>query len=180
VVFFASLFFYFLLVYLPKRKEYLNEQSKKTCTMPLSLFDIGLIFMTAASSILILISIAYQSDQRRGFAFFWLILISLSAYFIVEIWKELNKHWRYAVVSVMLILVSFQMIKITQTYISFFREDMNRKEIIYRAIEEDVPEIYLPAIQMQDSRIIETREILPDLGSRFAKYYGFENVYILE
>jgi hypothetical protein len=83
--------------------------------MPLSLFDIGLIFMTAASSILILISIAYQSDQRRGFAFFWLILISLSAYFIVEIWKELNKHWRYAVVSVMLILVSFQMIKITQT-----------------------------------------------------------------
>jgi hypothetical protein len=57
---------------------------------------------------------------------------------------------------------------------------MNRKEIIYRAIEEDVPEIYLPAIQMQDSRIIETREILPDLGSRFAKYYGFENVYILE
>lgn len=141
----------------------------------LSLF---FLFLLSYLSVLALISISYQSDQSRGFSFFWLIIISITSYLITEIWKSQSQKVMLIILSIMLIFLIFNITAISETYIKFNQENNIRLEIIHAAIKNGKREIALPAITIPSSRVIETREILPDLGERIAAYYNFDLVKI--
>ncbi len=156
-----------------------TDEKQKGNSPKLEIVELVIILFIASLSILPLISIAYQSDQRRGFALFWLILIGIIAFLMTEIWVRLpSLLFRSLIILILLGLIVPQMLNMGIVYTKFYSENNQRMEIIYTAIKEGNSTITLPAITVKDSRIIETREILPDLGSRIAMYFGFESVII--
>jgi uncharacterized membrane protein len=151
-----------------------NDKPQKL-TIP----EILLMLFISSLTVFILISVAYQSDQRRGFEFFWLVLISLSAYLIAEIWIHLlSKYIHLLLIVLLLVVLILQMVNIGMVYTQFHAENNIRMEIIYSALANGERKVTLPAITIHDSRILETREILSDLGDRIATYYGFDSVVI--
>jgi hypothetical protein len=70
------------------------------------------------------------------------------------------------------------MFNIGVIYQQFSSENDKRVEIIYSALEKGDRVVLLPVFGVKDSRIIETRAVLSDLGDRISKYYGFESVEI--
>jgi hypothetical protein len=157
-------------------KKFTGEQvSKKTKS---SLIALLIMFVMAYLSVLIMITISYQSDQRRGFTFFWLIVISQIAYLMTEILKKLPNRMSLAIFSILAIIFMAQMLKIATVYTRFNQANAARMEIIHSALTAGQNEVVLPAISTPDSRVLETREILSDLGVRIATYYGLEIVEI--
>ncbi|MGE5123743.1 MAG: DUF6056 family protein, partial [Acidobacteriaceae bacterium] len=144
----------------------------------LSMLEILAAVFIAYLSVAVLIGISYHNDQRRGFAFFWFILISLTAYIMTELWGYLAKKWQSVITIIPLIVLILSFYKMDIVYTQFNRENSARLEMIYSAIQSGKRQVSLPAISIKDSRILETREILPDLGERLATYYGLESVII--
>ena len=157
-----------------------NKRGEKFFTsQQLSFPDILILFVLSILSVLILISISYHTDQQRGFAFSWLIITSLSAYIITEFLFHIRSR-RMLYIGVVGIL-SFTFILIFNMgakYHQLSLEYQKRQQIIFSSIIRGEKEIALPAITVQESRLISTREGLPDLGDRIAKYYGFDSVKI--
>lgn len=169
--------FYFLF-----RKGKAERKEKKFfSSSKLSFSDILILFVFSILSVMILISISYHTDQSRGFAFSWLITISLTAYMITEILFQLkSRRFIYMVLLSTICLTILQMVNIGILYDQLSLEYKKRQEIIYSSIIRGEKEISLPAIRVEESRLISTREGLPDLGDRLAKYYGFDLVIIQE
>lgn len=143
-----------------------------------TLISLVTLLIMAYSSVFVMITISYQSDQRRGFTFFWLILISLIAYLMTEIIMKIPKKTNLIIVSVLSTILIAQMVNLGRVYTSFNHETKVRLEIIHSALDTGKKRVVLPAITTPDSRIIETREILEDLGVRYAHYFGLESVEI--
>jgi len=136
------------------------------------------LFLAACISVGSLITISYQSDQRRGFTFFWLILITLIAYMFTELFRRLPNKATKFLLSILTVILFTQSFFISRSYLRFNHENTARLEIIQQALATGKKTITLPAFTTPDSRVLETREILPDLDIRFAMYYGFEKVVI--
>jgi hypothetical protein len=177
VVFLVCMIIYFVIKRLENSIKTNIRQKEKPDI--LSIPEILSMFFISSLTVLVLISTSYQSDQQRAFEFFWLILISLSAYLMAEIWIRLSSKYVHLLLIILLlgVLIS-QMFNMGMVYKQFHAENNTRMGIIYSALENGEREITLPAITIQDSRIIETREILSDLGQRIANYYRFDLVEI--
>jgi hypothetical protein len=177
VVFFACFVIYFVIMRSKNTIKTNMERNDKP--QKLTIPEILLMLFISSLTVFILISVAYQSDQRRGFEFFWLVLISLSAYLIAEIWIHLlSKYIHLLLIVLLLVVLILQMVNIGMVYTQFHAENNIRMEIIYSALANGERKVTLPAITIHDSRILETREILSDLGDRIATYYGFDSVVI--
>jgi hypothetical protein len=177
IIFFVSFLIYFFLK--NKKKNYETEVQQNGVDKRHNLYEIAIPFFISISSVLGLISISYQSDQQRGFEFFWLISICLSAFMLTEIWQSISSRYiKILVIVCLIVVITFPMINLIKVYSQFHVEDANRKDIIFSALNNGDKEISLPAIQVNDSRLIETREILSDVGVRLASYYGFDSIEI--
>lgn len=135
-------------------------------------------FLAALIAILILAAIPYQSDQRRSMFLFWFMEILLIGTMVAWIRKELPKAASIGVVVLVGILLVYKMAQITNVYVQFAQQSDARMEAINAALAAGEKEVTLPAVTIPDSRILETREILSDLGDRYAVYYGFDKVVI--
>lgn len=173
VVFFVCLIIYLIVVQKKKHQGERNILQNKSNLLPLIIM-----LLISYLSVLILITIPYQSDQRRGFSFFWLILISIIAVFVTEIWIHLSQNIRLIFVIICSFILTIQIYKMGLVYSQFYRENNIRMEIINSALENGETNITLHTIPIEDSRIIETRQILDDLGNRIASYYNFDSVVI--
>ncbi len=176
LIFFTTILIFIIISF------YLNHNKRETRfpkSQGLTIFDLSSLYIASLISVFILISIAYQSDQQRGFALFWLISISLIAYLGTRILLLVNsKVILVLAIIVMVIFLGFKMIEIGNIYKQFALENNNRLNILYSGLTLEKSELILPAINTKDSRLIETREVLPDMGERIAIYYGFDNVEI--
>lgn len=132
--------------------------------------------ITAYLPVLLLLTIAYQSDQRRGFAIFWVISIGLIAFLTIEILKKLPVVWEVIIVSILVLIFIIQSVQAISVYSSFSKQATLRNELISTALIMGKRTVTLQRINIPDSRIIETRESLPDLNDRISQYYGFEKV----
>jgi hypothetical protein len=178
VAFFICLIIYFVISHHTKQTISNGPQDEEPNKLTIS--EILITAFISFLSVLVLISIAYYSDQQRGFAFFWLILISLSAALMTEIWNQFSSRILkpFLIISVLGVLI-FQMFNMGMVYNQFNSENSRRVEIIYAALRKGERKVVLPKFTTKDSRIIETRKILTDdMGVRLAIYYGFETVEI--
>jgi len=174
LIFFSCLFIYIIVVLY---RNHQNKNTKFNKLRGLSIFDLSFFYVASLISVFLLILIAYQSDQQRGFALFWLISISLIAYLVSRIFLIINSKLLLVFVIIgMVLILGFEMIEIGNIYSQFAVENNNRLNIIHSGLTLGKKEVVLPAILTRDSRLIETREILPDLGERFAIYYDFDSV----
>ncbi len=171
-------FFIILLIYLFVRLRQNQTIERGSINNRRKIIVLIVMFLMAYFSVLVMITISYQSDQRRGFAFFWLIVICLTAYLMAEILKKLPIIWNLLIFAILTIILIPQMFKIGTVYTQFNHEDNVRMEIVMSALNTGQKEVVLPAITIPDSRVLETREILSDLGVRMATYYGFAKVDI--
>lgn len=143
----------------------------------LSKFDVWIYLLSMAFfSVFLLTTISYQSDQRRGFAYFWLMVISLIVYLISHIVKKAPKRSVLILVTIISLIFIAQYVEMSEAYVQFRKESDARLQIIYFELENGQKEIVLPPIITPDSRFLETREVLVDLGERYASYYGFDKV----
>jgi hypothetical protein len=169
----------FIFIFLVQRKFGQSTQKELSDHPPKSAIrEIITFAIISYISVPILMGISYQSDQRRGFALFWLIIISSTAWLISQIWRNLSSSWRSIIVILPMALLILQMVKTGSVYTQFSQENNTRMTIIYAALEHGDKNITLPAITIKDSRILETREVLPDLGQRLATYFGLKSVEI--
>lgn len=175
-IFIICLFIYRLMVWRNHRTG--SRSERYVIPSKLAFHEIIIMVFLAYLSVPVLISIAYNSDQRRGFAFFWLVLISMTVHVITEIWGYLIKSWRVIITMIPITVLLLSMYQMGIVYTKFSQENNTRLVMIYSALKSGKRETHLPAITIKDSRIIETREILPDLGERIADYYGLDSVFI--
>lgn len=154
---------------------YRNDGKERKLTIQ----EILVLILGSIIPVLVLISIPYQGDQQRGFELFWLLIISLSAYLLTEIWIRISLlPLRYGSVLLLGFILAIQLFNIGDTYTKLDREYNNRMAIIDTALRQGDLAITLPVITVENSRIVETRETLPDIGDRIARYYGFDQVLI--
>lgn len=150
-----------------------NEQNQNTFNALLMLLILSCI------SVLVLLTVPYQSDQRRGFAFFWLIIISLNAYLITEILMALPINRRIISMGLLGLIFVVQLISIGAEYKYFYHFYSERMEYITISGTRGEKEIRLQMFPFPDSRALETRESLSDFGNRMAEYYGFDKIEIV-
>jgi hypothetical protein len=177
VVFMVCLLTYYVVIH---RKQNTNPaRGVEDKTKQLSLPEMLVLYFVLFIPVLLMITVPYIDDQRRAFDLFWLINISGSAFLLTEIWKSISsQRLRTLIVVILTGILALQLINIGSVYIRFNHENNLRLEAIYAAIDRGQREITLPPISTKNSRIIETRETLPDLGSRFADFFGFDSVTI--
>jgi len=177
LVFIACLVVYIIIMTLEKSRK--TGTAQESGTKKLSLLEIFFMLIVATLSAMILISVAYQSDQRRGFEFFWLIIIAISAYLLTDFWNRISSRYVHSAVLILsLLLLGFQAFTMGKVYSQLNSENAARIAIIDSALKTGEKAIILPKLTIQDSRIVETREILSDLSTRIAGYYGFTQVEI--
>ncbi|MEN6570360.1 MAG: DUF6056 family protein [Anaerolineaceae bacterium] len=173
IVLMVSLILFFLLIWW--RKHNLLQMYKQSSRNWLALIAM---FSTSLLAVLLLTAAPYQSDQRRAFTMFWLLAILLTAILISSILENLPGKLSFVLAGLMGAFLLLQMVQIGLIISKFSRENDVRMEIIDQALKNGDKEVILPAITSPDSRVLETREILSDLGERYAMYYGFDKVMI--
>ena len=97
-VFGAVLAAYLLLVW--QKENIWKRPAARTKLDGLPVSGIFVLLFVAALSVVAMAAVAYEGDQRRGFEFFWLIVISLTAYLVTEIWNRFSS----ALVRLLLVL----------------------------------------------------------------------------
>ena len=150
-----------LIIFVVVHKQKNHEEGRKIPQDKSTLPTYFITLLMAYLSVLILITISYQSDQRRGFTFFWLVVIGLTAHTMTEIWSILGPKRRLIPVAFLITISAVQMFKIGMVYSQFNIENAKRTELVYSAVNNGQKEIVLPAITTPDSRMLETREIYP-------------------
>jgi hypothetical protein len=177
LVFIACFLIYYVILH--QKRNAIPAHGVEDKTGQLSLPEMLVIYFVFFIPVLLMITIPYIDDQRRAFDLFWLINISCTAFLLTEIWKTISSHlMRTSFVVTLTGILALQLFNIGSVYVKFNRENNIRLEAIYSAIDRGQPEITLSPITIKNTRIIETRETLPDLGQRFASYFGFDRVTI--
>jgi hypothetical protein len=110
-------------------------------------------------SIISLISIPYNSDQQRAFAFNWYMLMSGISFLAVSLWKLIHKSIiKLPILLALTVLLAGNFITISKEYIEFNHAVLLRNSRIQNQINLGYSNISIEPLSIFSNRIIETRE----------------------
>ena len=155
------------------RKEIYSWLNKETFIF----FIIALSYI----SILVLISIPYQSDQKRGFAFNWYLLFSGIAFLYASIWKDTKKRiYRFYYLIFPGILLIGTIIVVSIQYSDFSNFVTQRNNSINMQLDKNNNAIFVQPLPIHSNRFLETREnyFLGNLDSLIKDYYQVNSIIL--
>jgi hypothetical protein len=179
IILFAISFLLYLLC-----RKYILYQSAQSAerehNTELTILQALLFLVFSFLSVLIMASIPYQSDQKRSFELFWLILLCLTSFNIFKIWEAIKpNHLRFIGIFCLLCGCLLQMAGMLEAYKGYHAEYTQREALILVALANGTQKLSIPTLTTENTRTLETREYMGDLDKRISIYYGFEELTII-